>query len=100
MHHSPNLSPLASAVTGPAGISSPEKAAEGPAYLPPGRIRPCSIPFVTAYVGLFPDAEIVITGVEDPGTQAHGSSESLHLATFERACLAEALLLRNLATSG
>ena len=26
-----------------------------------------SIPFVTAYAGLFPDAEILITGVEDPG---------------------------------
>jgi len=56
-----------------------------------------SIPFVTAYAGLFPDAEILITGVEDPGTRAHSSNESLHLATFERACLAEALLLRDLA---
>jgi cysteinylglycine-S-conjugate dipeptidase len=56
-----------------------------------------SIPFVTAYARLFPDAEILITGVEDPGTRAHSSNESLHLATFERACLAEALLLRNLA---
>jgi hypothetical protein len=37
--------------------------------------------------------------VEDPGTRAHGPNESLHLATFERACLAEALLLRNLALS-
>jgi acetylornithine deacetylase/succinyl-diaminopimelate desuccinylase-like protein len=55
-----------------------------------------SIPFVTAYAGLFPDAEILITGVEDPGTRAHGSNESLHLATFERACLAEALLLGHL----
>jgi len=56
-----------------------------------------SIPFVTAYAGLFPDAEILITGVEDPDSRAHGANESLHLATFERACLAEALLLRNLA---
>ena len=56
-----------------------------------------SIPFVTAYAGLFPDAEILITGVEDPDTRAHGANESLHLATFERACLAEALLLQNLA---
>jgi cysteinylglycine-S-conjugate dipeptidase len=55
-----------------------------------------SIPFVTAYAGLFPDAEILITGVEDPGTRAHSSNESLHLATFERACLAETLLLRHL----
>ena len=37
--------------------------------------------------------------MEDPGTRAHGPNESLHLATFERACLAEALLLRNLALS-
>ncbi len=55
-----------------------------------------SIPFVTAYAALFPDAEILITGVEDPGTRAHGANESLHLPTFERACLAEALLLANL----
>ena len=55
-----------------------------------------SNPFVTAYAGLFPDAEILITGVEDPASRAHGANESLHLATFERACLAEALLLRYL----
>ena len=56
-----------------------------------------SIPFVTAYAGEhFPDAEILITGVEDPDARAHGANESLHLATFERACLAEALLLRSL----
>jgi acetylornithine deacetylase/succinyl-diaminopimelate desuccinylase-like protein len=58
-----------------------------------------SIPFVTAYVGLFPDAEVLVTGVEDPDTRAHAANESLHLATFERACLAEALLLSNLAAS-
>jgi cysteinylglycine-S-conjugate dipeptidase len=56
-----------------------------------------SIPFVTAYARLNPDAEILVTGVEDPDTRAHGANESLHLATFERACLAEALLLGNLA---
>jgi cysteinylglycine-S-conjugate dipeptidase len=58
-----------------------------------------SLPFVTAYAGYFPDAEILITGVEDPGTRAHGVNESLHLATFERACLAETLLLRNLVSA-
>jgi acetylornithine deacetylase/succinyl-diaminopimelate desuccinylase-like protein len=55
-----------------------------------------SIPFVTGYAELFPGAEILITGVEDPDTRAHGANESLHLATFERACLAEALLLHRL----
>ncbi len=59
-----------------------------------------SIPFVTGYARAFPDAEILITGVEDPGTRAHGPNESLHLATFERACLAEALLLGKLAEPG
>jgi len=38
-----------------------------------------SIPFVTAYAGLFPDAEILITGVEDPGSRAHGSKREPHL---------------------
>jgi acetylornithine deacetylase/succinyl-diaminopimelate desuccinylase-like protein len=59
-----------------------------------------SIAFVTAYAGLVPDAEMLITGVEDPGTRAHGANESLHLAVFERACIAEALLLRSLAEAG
>jgi cysteinylglycine-S-conjugate dipeptidase len=56
-----------------------------------------SIPFVTAYAERFGDAEILVTGVEDPDTRAHGANESLSLVMFERACLAEALLLRNLA---
>ncbi len=55
-----------------------------------------SIPFVAAFARIFPDAEILITGVEDPDTRAHGANESLHLALFERACLAEALLLSQL----
>ena len=45
----------------------------------------------------FPDAAILVTGVEDPDTRAHGANEGLHLAEFERVCLAEALLLTNLA---
>jgi acetylornithine deacetylase/succinyl-diaminopimelate desuccinylase-like protein len=56
-----------------------------------------SIAFVTAYAAAFGDAEILITGVEDPGTRAHGANESLDLTVFERACVAEALLLGNLA---
>ena len=36
-------------------------------------------------------------GVEDPDTRAHGANESLDLAVFGRACLAEALPLRHLA---
>jgi len=55
-----------------------------------------SIPFVTAYAQTVPSAEILITGVEDPDTRAHGTNESLDLLTFERAAIAEALLLQRL----
>jgi cysteinylglycine-S-conjugate dipeptidase len=55
-----------------------------------------SIGFVGPFAQAFPFAEILITGVEDPDTRAHGANESLHLADFERACLAEALLLARL----
>ena len=59
-----------------------------------------SLAFVTAFARFAPGAEMLITGVEDPGTRAHGPNESLDLAVFERACLAETLLLRNLAGPG
>jgi len=55
-----------------------------------------SIPFIAAFAEVIPDAEILITGVEDPDTRAHGANESLHLGVFARACLAEALLLDRL----
>jgi cysteinylglycine-S-conjugate dipeptidase len=56
-----------------------------------------SIPFIAEFADAFPQAAILVTGVEDPDTRAHGANEGLHLAEFERVCLAEALLLRNLA---
>jgi len=55
-----------------------------------------SIPFVAAFAERFPDAAILVTGVEDPDTRAHGANESLHLGEFERVCLAEAVLLERL----
>ena len=55
-----------------------------------------SIPFIAEFAERFPDAAILVTGVEDPDTRAHGANEGLHLAEFDRVCLAEALLLRNL----
>jgi acetylornithine deacetylase/succinyl-diaminopimelate desuccinylase-like protein len=58
-----------------------------------------SIPFIAEFAEAFPEAAILVTGVEDPDTRAHGANEGLHLAEFERVCLAEALLLRNLAQS-
>ena len=56
-----------------------------------------SIPFIAAFAEAFPDAKILVTGVEDPATQAHSVDESVHLGVLERAATAEALLLTNLA---
>ncbi|GEP33683.1 dipeptidase [Nocardioides szechwanensis] len=56
-----------------------------------------SIPFIAEFLDAFPEASVLVTGVEDPDTRAHGANEGLHLAEFERVVLAEALLLRNLA---
>lgn len=58
-----------------------------------------SIPFIAAFVAAFPDTAILVTGVADPEAGAHGPNESLHLGEFERACLAEALVLDRLAGS-
>jgi len=56
-----------------------------------------SIPFIAQFQEAFPDASILVTGVEDPDTRAHGPNEGLHLPEFERTVLAEALLLQRLA---
>ena len=53
-----------------------------------------SIPFIATFQEMFPEAAILVTGVEDPHARAHGPNESLHLGEFARVCLAEALLLR------
>ncbi len=55
-----------------------------------------SIPFIADLVREFPEAQILVTGVEDPDTRAHSPNESLHLGVFKRAILAEALLLARL----
>ena len=55
-----------------------------------------SIPFVADLVEQFPNAEILVTGVEDPDSRAHSPNESLHLGVFRRAILTEALLLAKL----
>ena len=55
-----------------------------------------SIPFIADLVRVFPDAQILVTGVEDPDSRAHSPNESLHLGVFKRAVLSEALLLARL----
>jgi acetylornithine deacetylase/succinyl-diaminopimelate desuccinylase-like protein len=55
-----------------------------------------SIPFIAELVEEFPDAQILVTGVEDPDSRAHSPNESLHLGVFKRALLSEALFLARL----
>lgn len=55
-----------------------------------------SIPFISDLVALFPAAQILVTGVEDPDSRAHSPNESLHLGVFQRAILTEAVLLAKL----
>ncbi|MGY5764350.1 M20/M25/M40 family metallo-hydrolase [Brachybacterium sp. DNPG3] len=52
-----------------------------------------SIPFIADLLEVFPSAEVLVTGVEDPQSRAHGIDESLHLGEFAHVCLAEALIL-------
>ncbi|MFE7314754.1 M20/M25/M40 family metallo-hydrolase [Streptomyces sp. NPDC057555] len=56
-----------------------------------------SIPFIAAFAHAYPDAAILIASAgADGDSRTHSVNESLHLADFEHACLAEALLLAEL----
>lgn len=55
-----------------------------------------SIPFIADLVTRFPESQILVTGVEDPASKAHSPNESLSLAVFERAIVAETLFLTRL----
>jgi acetylornithine deacetylase/succinyl-diaminopimelate desuccinylase-like protein len=55
-----------------------------------------TIPFIAEFATSYPDAAVLVTGVEDPDSRAHGIDESLHLAQFAKVCLAETLLLERL----
>jgi acetylornithine deacetylase/succinyl-diaminopimelate desuccinylase-like protein len=57
-----------------------------------------TVPFVAEFAAAFPAAAILVTSAgADANCRAHSSDESLHLGDFERACLAETLLLDELA---
>ena len=55
-----------------------------------------SIPFIAEFATAFPDAAILVTGVEDRTTRSR-RRRSLHLGQFAKVCLAETLLLDRLA---
>jgi acetylornithine deacetylase/succinyl-diaminopimelate desuccinylase-like protein len=52
-----------------------------------------SIPFIAELERVFPRAQVLVTGVEDPDSRAHSPNESLHLDGFRSAVLAQLLFL-------
>ena len=56
-----------------------------------------SIPFIPELQRIFPDAQVLVTGPEDPKANAHSPNESIDLPSLKKNILAEALLLAKLA---
>jgi acetylornithine deacetylase/succinyl-diaminopimelate desuccinylase-like protein len=56
-----------------------------------------SLPPVAALADTYPDMALLLTGVEDPESNAHGENESVHLDELRQCCVNEALLLGELA---
>ncbi len=52
-----------------------------------------SIPFIAEFAKSFPEAQILVTGVEEPDSRAHSPNESQHLPTLRRAIAAQSLIL-------
>lgn len=68
------------------------------------RLRPQgvggTIPFISALARVFPDASVLVTGVEDQESRAHGTNESVDLGMLRRTGLTEALFIARLSQQG
>ncbi len=59
-----------------------------------------SIPLCNVFAGTYPDAEIILMGVEEPLTLMHAPNESVAPSEIQHMALAEALFLQNYAKAG
>ena len=59
-----------------------------------------SIPFVALFGRRFGDMPLILNGVIDPETTAHGPNESLHLGVFRKAIAANVHLMHELGALG
>ena len=59
-----------------------------------------SIPFIPELQRIFPSAQVLVTGPEDPKANAHSPNESISLPGLKNNILAEALLLAKLGEYG
>jgi len=57
-----------------------------------------SLPLVAALAAAYPDTAMLLTGVEDPESNAHSENESVHLEELRNCCISEAMLLAHLAS--
>jgi acetylornithine deacetylase/succinyl-diaminopimelate desuccinylase-like protein len=55
-----------------------------------------SLPLAAALAAAFPETELLLTGVEDPESNAHSENESVHLGELRNCCVNEALLFAHL----
>lgn len=55
-----------------------------------------SIPFIPELQRIFPNAQVLVTGPEDPKANAHSPNESIDLKSLENNIVVEALLLASL----
>lgn len=55
-----------------------------------------SIPFISTFAQVYPEAEILVTGVEDPYSKAHSEDESVDIESLRKVIGAEALFLARL----
>jgi len=55
-----------------------------------------AIPFISQLSESFPNAVVLVTGVEDPASRAHGTNESVDVGMLSRAGLTEAMFLGRL----
>jgi len=59
-----------------------------------------SLPLVAALARTYPNAALLLTGAEDPGSMAHAENESVDLGDLRNCCVSEALLLGHLGSAG
>lgn len=52
-----------------------------------------SLPLVSVFAKAYPDAQLLLTGVEDLESNSHAENESVHLGDLRNCCVNEAVLL-------
>ncbi|MBK5238604.1 MAG: peptidase dimerization domain-containing protein, partial [Actinomycetales bacterium] len=88
--------PFLADTTGTAAVSARSAMADAWGVTPVDMGVGGSIPFISDFVAVFPHAQILVTGVEDPDSRAHSPNESLHIGAFEKAVVTQTLLLMRL----